>query len=178
MNLQFDGAALQSPSAETLATYFPAEWSGLHPRHTHQLNVGTKTVGVVFGISPVLLSTLKLRGSASMILLDCAHMLECFEGRKFLSKPIAYTPSSVFDCTVVAGERTEAAKALAALSTNPLLVQAQILSVFPLEAQQKAVTLRLTFQDTEKTLSTEAKREFETRALQELAQAGFALRGA
>jgi phenylalanyl-tRNA synthetase beta chain len=176
--LQLGSMPLDTANAETLGTYFPKDWSGLHPRHRFQISIGAQVVGVVFELSPVLLSARKLRCSASMLVLDCEHLLKVFESRTLRSKPIAYTPSSVFDCTVLANERSEAAQAMAALKPHPQLVQTQILSVFPLENAQKAVTLRLTFQDAEKTLSSESKRELEAQALEQLAQAGFPLRGA
>jgi phenylalanyl-tRNA synthetase beta chain len=157
----------------------PAAWQGTHPHEYVNVRVQGKFHGVATTAHPMVLKAFKAKGHFSFFVLD----LTDFEKRETKDKtkyaPIPRFPSSSIDVSVLTSLQTAAGdvvKAVAALKLKQLK-STRVLGVFPLPEEQKSVTVRVVFEDSEATLSAEFLKEAETQVVQVLEKAGFARRG-
>lgn len=156
----------------------PKEWKGLHPHEFLNVRVQGKYVGAMTTIHPLILKNFKMKGFASVAVIDLTE----FEKRELKDKtryhPIARFPSSAFDVSVTAAEDVFAGDILKALSGLKLkqLKSSSILDVFALPGGQKSVTLRAVFEDPTMTLGPDFLKDAEIQVVQILEKAGFSLR--
>lgn len=156
----------------------PEEWSGVHPYEYANIRIMGKMQGAVFSVHPMMLKELKIKGNLTLAVIN----LSSFETSEIKSKvkyrPLPKFPMVDFDCTVVANRDVPAAKVLDALKAVKMkeCSEKKIVTVFPMENGQNAISLRVTFYDPSMTLGPEVIKKGEMEVLDVLAKAGFPLR--
>ena len=98
--------------------------------------------------------------------------------KKTKMKPLPKFPVSTFDCTVVASTDTPVANILASLKKVKIkeLQSTKVIDIYGPEGENKAVTLRSTLFDPEKTLKGEFITECSNKIVETLAKNGFPLK--
>lgn len=159
-------------------TTMPQSWAGIHPHEYQNIQVMGKFSGVINSIHPLVLKNFKMKGHLVLAVIDITEMESKEMKDKTKYKPISKFPSSSCDFTVVMNKDEPAANALAALNSlkNKEIKSKSIVDVFILNEEKKAVSIRLVFEDPEKTLATETIKDIEQKAVQTLEKAGLPLR--
>lgn len=156
----------------------PKEWAGIHPHESLNIQIMGKFAGSINSVHPLVLKNFKMKGNLSLAVIDITDL----ESREMKSKtkyiPLSKFPSSTFDVTVVVKKDEPSASPLAALATLKAkeIRSRKILDVFTMNDEEKAVTIRIVFEDSEKTLPPETIKDLESKVLQVLEKAGFSLR--
>ena len=169
---------VQAPNKKSKNPIISTEWSGCHPFEFQEIKVMGKIAGAVFSINPALLGKLKVKGNATFVIIE----LQDFEDRLLIDKrkykSIPKVPGSIFDCTVVAKSRVPVGDLMAPIQKLKVkeLQDVNVVTVFELNDEEKAVTLRTTFLDPEKTLPGEQIKEYEDKVVGALNKAGFPLK--
>ncbi len=154
------------------------QWAGVHPYEFVNIRLQGKMKGVIFTLHPLIARSLKIKGNLSLAVLD----LTSFEERPLKDKtkytPLAKFPSSDFDWTVVAKDNEQVGNIIDSLKKVKIseLQSLAVVDVFKMNDEQKAVTLRATLQDPEKTLSGEALSAASEKLMKATADAGFPLK--
>lgn len=154
------------------------EWAGIHPHEFLNIQIMGKFVGAINTVHPLVLKNFKMKGFLTLAVIDITDIESKEIKDKTKYQPIPKFPSSSCDFTVVMKAELSAASALAALNSIKLkeLKSKAIVDVFVINDEEKAVSIRTVFEDTEKTLSTESIKELEQKVVQALEKAGFPLR--
>jgi phenylalanyl-tRNA synthetase beta chain len=156
----------------------PANWQGVHPHEYLNIQVMGKYTGGLTTVHPLVLKNFKMKGYLSLAVLDITDI----ENREMKDKtkytPIARFPSSSSDFTVVMDIHAPAASAITALASlkQKEIKSKSVVDVFVINETQKAVSIRTTFEDPEKTLSPETIKSLEQTIIQVLEKAGLPLR--
>ncbi len=156
----------------------PASWPGVHPHEYQNIQVMGKFMGAINTVHPLILKNFKMKGFLSLAVIDLTDL----ESRELKDKtkysPLSKFPSSSCDFTVVMNKNTPAAQAIVALSAlkQKELKSKAVVDVFEMNDEQKAVSIRTIFEDSEKTLSAETIKDLEQKIVQLLEKAGFPLR--
>jgi phenylalanyl-tRNA synthetase beta chain len=156
----------------------PDDWSGSHPHEYLNFRIMGKFSGAITTVHPMLLRNFKVKGNLTICVIDFTD----FKNRELKSKtnysPISKFPVSTFDCTVIADKDTLSADVLGALKTLKIkeLTSKKIVDVFEMEDSTKAITIRTTFEDPNKTLDSSFIKESEGLIISCLAQKGFELK--
>ncbi len=154
------------------------QWKGIHPFEFLNLRIQGKMDGSIFSIHPIVLKAFKVKGNASIALID----LSPFNTREIKSKtkylPLPKFPGSHFDCTVVTSKDEPVANVLSALKKVKVkeLVDTKIVDVFSLSDTENSITIRSTFLDREKTLSGDFITQASDKIVSALEGAGFPLK--
>ena len=154
------------------------EWKGVHPFEFLNLRIQGKMDGAIFSVHPIVLKSFKIKGNASIALID----LTPFNSREIKPKtkylPLPKFPGSHFDCTVVANKEEPISKVLDALKKVKIkeLVDTKVVDTFSLNETEQSITLRSTFLDREKTLSGEFITEASDKIVKALESANFPLK--
>ena len=166
------------PGANDRNELYPAGWEGLHPYEILDIQVMGKSRGTVFSLHPLVARNFKIKGNLVIALLDLTDFQDQKMKDKTKYKPLDRFPSSLFDCTVVAGINTSVEQIVGALKKLKLkeLDSVKVVDVFVMGDDQKAVTLWATFKDPEKTLTGEFIHDAEDRVVKTLEKAGFPLK--
>lgn len=154
-------------------------WNGLHPYEYLNIRVMGKFDGVVTSVHPLMLRNFKVKGNFALAVIDLTQVQSREMKDKTKYKPIAKFPVSTFDCTVLVNKETQAAKVLDALKAVKLkeLTDKKIVDVFNLNENQNAVTIKVTFEDSTKTLDHGFIKEAESIVVSKLEEAGYPLKG-
>ncbi len=150
-------------------------WVGIHPHEFLNIQIMGKMKGVVFSVHPLVLKSFKIKGNVTMALIDIGHFEKNPIKNKMNYKPLPKFPNSKFDLTVMApgdcgvGEVLTAAKKMKFKE----LESVEIFDVFTTSDNKKAVTLRATFSDPEKTLPTEVLDRGQELLISTLKKSGF-----
>lgn len=178
--LTFTGIPAQviAPDGKQKNSVLPTEWRGIHPIEHQAIRVMGKSSGAIFTVHPAVLSNYKVRGNVTVGLLDVTDVAQVAAQKTTKYKPISKFPTSVFDCTVVAGEHVPVGDLLEVVRKlkQKEILDLKIVSVFSLPDGQKAVSIRNTFGDTESTLGAEKIKALEMAVVKGLEKAGFPLR--
>jgi len=171
-------AQIINPDSKNKNQVVPAEWLGNHPNESQWIKVMGKNAGAVLSIHPSVLSNYKVRGNVALGIIDITDVAETASQKKTRYSPISKFPSSVFDCTFVAGDRVPVSDLLDVVYKlkRKEILETKIAVVFQLPEDKKAVTLRLTFGDNTETLSAEKIKELEKGVIAALEKAGYPLR--
>lgn len=154
------------------------QWKGVHPFEFLNIRIMGKMHGVITSVHPLVLKQYKIKGNLSIAVVDLSQV----EGRpmkdKVKYKPLPKFPSSTFDCTVVASTDTPVANILASLKKVKIkeLQSTKVIDIYGPEGENKAVTLRSTLFDPEKTLKGEFITECSNKIVETLAKNGFPLK--
>ncbi len=156
----------------------PEEWVGSHPHDFLNIRIMGKMQGAVASVHPILLKDYKIKGNLSFAVVN----LSSFNGRPLKDKtkynPLPKYPSATFDCTVVADNNEPVGKILDCLKKVKLkeLVDRKVVTVFDMGEGKKAVTIRSTFFDPNKTLESELIKSAENTILSTLDKSGYPLK--
>lgn len=154
------------------------KWKGLHPNETLNFQVMGKISGFITSVHPIICRDFKIKGNLIIAVLD----LSDFESKEIKDKtkyePLSRFPSSIFDCTVIANEKEPVASIISVLNKLKLkeLVNVKIVDVYAREDGTKAVTVRTTFSDKDKTLSGDFISEAEQKVMETLDKGGYPLK--
>jgi phenylalanyl-tRNA synthetase beta chain len=175
ININFN---LTGKSEKFANPVMPSEWSGIHPHEYLNVQVMGKFAGALTTVHPLVLKNFKMKGFLSLAVIDITD----FENREMKDKtkykPISKYPTSSCDFTVVMKKDMPAAAAITALNSfkQKELKSKSIIDVFVMNEEEKSVSIRTVFEDTEKTLSAETIKEMEKKIVQVLEKAGFPLK--
>lgn len=166
------------PDSKQRNSALPAEWRGIHPIEHQALRVMGKSAGAVFSVHPAILGNYKVRGNAAIGLIDITDVANAAAQKSFKYTPISKFPTSTFDVTVVAGERVGVGLVLDAVKKlkRKEIQDTKLVTIFALPNQEKAVSIRCTFGDSEATLTAEKIKELEQVVVAGLEKAGYPLR--
>lgn len=170
--------AFQPMNTKFPNSVMPYEWSGIHPHEYMNIHVMGKYTGVINTVHPLVLKNFKMKGFLSLAVIDITDVESKEMKDKTKYRPISKFPSSSFDVTVVMNKDLPAASVISALHTlkQKELKSKAIVDVFMMNDDQKAVSIRTVFEDSEKTLSTETIKDLELKIVQVLEKAGYPLK--
>ncbi len=173
LNAQFTPADEKFPNS-----LIPADWPGVHPNEFLNIRVMGKNCGFINTVHPVMARQFKIKGNVAVAVFDITDFMDREIKDKTRYQPLPKFPSSDFDCTVVADAHTPAGDILAVMRKLKIkeAESVKIVDIFKMSEEQKAVTLRTTFLDREKTLTPEFLRQAEDRVVATLEKGGFPLK--
>ncbi len=156
----------------------PENWKGRHPFEFINIRIMGKVCGAITTLHPILMKDLKIKGSASIAIIDIAEFEDKNLKYKHSYKPIPKFPSSQFDYTIKVDQSVFANQILTVLNKikRKEVVSHRLLDVYSLSETEKTITLRSTFFDSEKTLTGEVIKELENLMINSLKEAGFNLK--
>lgn len=156
----------------------PRDWPGIHPFETLDIHIKGKPAGMITTVHPVTMRAFKAKGYCSIMVLDLSLFEEDSRPDKTVYKPLPRFPHSVFDFTVIAGPEDRAADILRAAEKVRLkeLSGCSVADVFDLGDGRRAVTVRATFFDPERTLSGDFLEQAQKQLIAATEKAGFPLK--
>jgi len=156
----------------------PADWPGLHPNEILDINYGSLNVGTVFTLHSRLGQTLRIRGKTSIAVLDFDTLMDLPKGIEFTFSPLDRYPRADFDLTVVVPKTRYGEGALFVVRNLGMkkIRRVGVLDSFDLSDGARALTLRVEFRDSEKTLSPAVIKEAQNRIVAALDGAGYPLK--
>ena len=156
----------------------PEKWNGFHPHEYQDIRIVGKNSGVIFSVHSLILRKFKIKGLLSLVVIDFTDIEDKMWNQKIHYQPLSKYPSSTFDCTVVASLKTPIGDILHSLDKRKVryLQQFKVVNVFFSQDREKYVTLRATFSDTNKTLSSEEVKASELTVVEGLERSGFPLK--
>jgi len=158
----------------------PADWPGLHPNELLDVKSGELNVGTVFTLHSRVGQAFRIRGKTSIAVLNFDALMEAPEKIDLAFSPLDRYPRADFDLTVVVPNAHYGAKVLFVVRNLGMkeIRRVGVLDSFDLSDGARALTLRVEFRDSEKTLSPIAIEEAQGRVIAALDAAGYPLRGA
>jgi phenylalanyl-tRNA synthetase beta chain len=173
LNAQFAPADTKFPNP-----LIPADWPGVHPNDYVDIRVMGKTCGFVNTLHPVITGQFKIKGNLSLAVFDITDFMERVIKDKTKYQALPKFPSSDFDCTVVADAHVPVGDILSVMGKLRIkeAESVKIADVFKMSEEQKAVTIRTTFLDRDKTLTPEFLRQAEDKVVETLRAGGFPLK--
>lgn len=145
----------------------------MHPERSARIEIQGRHVGNLYELHPGLLD----RGRAAILDLDL-DVLQSLPARRQAYRPLRRFPTSSFDLSIVAGMHEMVANLEDRLRhlAGEALVSLQFLLIFPLPANQKSVSFRLTVGADDRTLTAEEVMRIRERVVTGIKAAGFELR--
>jgi phenylalanyl-tRNA synthetase beta chain len=156
----------------------PYEWNGIHPYEYMNIQVMGKFSGALNTVHPLVLKNFKMKGFLSIAVIDITDVEAKDMKDKTKYQPISKFPSSSCDFTVVMNKDLPAASVMTALNSlkQKELKSKAIVDVFMMNEDQKAVSIRTVFEDSDKTLSADTIKDLEQKIVQVLERSGFPLK--
>lgn len=175
MNVNFNFLPMNTKFPNSIVPY---EWNGIHPHEYMNIQIMGKFIGAINTIHPVVLKNFKMKGFLTLAVIDITDIESKDVKDKTKYHSISKYPSSASDFTVVLSTSTPSSAVINALNTLKIneLKSKSILDIFKINEDQKAVSIRTVFEDSEKTLSAETIKDLEKKIVQTLEKAGFPLR--
>ncbi len=158
---------------------YPEGWEGLHPEEVLDLQIMGRSRGFIATVHPLVCRNFKIKGNLVLAVLDLTDFEDQRMKDKTKYRPLDRFPSSLFDCTVVSEPHCPVENIVQALKKSLKIKEldwVKVAAVFILPDGRKAVTIRSSFRDPEKTLSGEFIRQAEDRVVKTLEEAGFPLK--
>lgn len=154
------------------------DWRGLHPYETLDIKIMGKNNGIITTVHPMMCNNFKIKGNLALAVIDLRDFEERPMKDKTSYKPLPKYPSSDFDCTVIAQSDDTADKILDVLKRAKIkhAESIKIADIFVRSAEEKAVTVRTTLCDPDKTLTSEFIDETKNKIVAALDKAGFPLK--
>ena len=159
-------------------TIVDEDWPGLHPFEFYNIKIMGKLDGVIFSIHPIVLRAFKIRGRASVMLIDLSSLEKKPLKNKIQYSPLPKFPLCHFDYCLEVDRFVQVESVLSCLKKIRLkeLTANKVVSVYPGENGRKYLTMRSTFYDPTKTLSGDFLKEAETTVVQALEKSGYLLK--
>ncbi len=156
----------------------PSKWMGVHPNEYLNIRVMGKFNGVINTVHPLMLRQFKIKGNLSLAIIDFSEVEKRPIKDKVNYQSLNKFPHSTFDCTVLVDKNISSQTVLDSFKKLKMneLASKKIADVFKLNDQQNAITIRVVFEDKNKTLSAEFIKDAENQVVDCLAKAGFALK--
>jgi phenylalanyl-tRNA synthetase beta chain len=175
LNIPFEYTDINEKFKNPLIDY---SWMGLHPFEKQNIKIMGKNSGIVFSLHPIILKDFKTKGYFSMAVIDFSDLEKKPLKEKTKYTAISKFPPVTFECTVLVKNEIPAAKTLDALSRFKAkeLTDKKIVTVFNLNNEFKAVTIKTTFEDSTKTLESETIKQLENLVVTTLSEQGFPLK--
>ncbi|HAZ11252.1 MAG: phenylalanine--tRNA ligase subunit beta [Bdellovibrionales bacterium GWA2_49_15] len=175
LNVPFD---IRMPMEKFMCPLMPLQWSGKHPFEHRDIMAMGKPHGTIFSVHPLILRNFKLKGHLSLVFLDLSLFEKELPKDKAKYTPLAKFPGTLFDFTVIASEGREAQSIIGIIQKQkvPIVENVSVLDVYALPEGKRAITVRLSFLDREKTLTAEIVKMAEEKILAALLEQGFPLR--
>lgn len=153
-------------------------WMGLHPFEKQNIQIMGQFEGIAFSVHPLLLRNLKIKGNVSFVVIRFDKIEQRKVEPKVKYQPLPKFPGSSFDCTVLVSKDTRNIEPLNIVRKLKIkeLTGAKVVTVFPLNNEQDAVTIKSTFEDPEQTLSGDVLEAAQQKIVQSLQDAGFPLK--
>lgn len=154
------------------------DWNGVHPHEFQNVRIMGKMNGVVFSVHPIVLKNFKIKGHVTIGILDITELQNNGLKDKMKYRSLPKFPESRFDCTVLVNKEVHVGKILEVKKKLKMkeLGDLKITDVFSQNENEKAVTIRATFSDPEKTLDGEILSTCQSQLITELEKAGFPLK--
>jgi phenylalanyl-tRNA synthetase beta chain len=156
-----------------------SNWLGLHPHEIAGLAVNDVACGVLTGIHPLMMKEYKVRGHASLLILDLATLLQEPARRSFRYQSLSKYPSSRFDSTWIL-QPEDKIEALMQLVQQSSLVHLQDVYIFdiylPTQSSERHITIRGLFGSHDATLDAAQVKLAEDSLLALLRTAGYQLK--
>ena len=129
-------------------------------------------------VHPLTMREFKAKGYCTLIVLDLSLFEEDSRPDKTVYRPLPRFPHSVFDFTVIAGPEDRAADILRAADKAGIkeLSGCSVADVFDMGAGRRAITIRATFFDPEKTLSGDFLEQAQKQLITATEKAGYPLK--
>ncbi len=158
--------------------FFPENWIGLHPHENLSIQALGKTIGSIFSVHPLLKSKLKIKGQATILLLNLSTFESITAKDKTAYKPLPKFPGSEFDCTVIASNDVPVATLVDVIKKLKIkeAVKVTVADIFTPNESENAITLRTHFLDLEKTLDSSFLEDSKNKIIASLEKAGFPLK--
>jgi phenylalanyl-tRNA synthetase beta chain len=175
LNVNFNFAPMNQKFTNSVIPY---DWKGLHPHEYLNIQIMGKFMGVINTVHPLVMRNFKAKGYLTLAVIDLSELESKELKDKVKYHPISKFPSSSSDFTVVMNKDIPAASALTSLGSlkQKEIKSKSIVDIFHIDDEKKAVSLRIVFEDPEKTLASETIKEIETKIIQLFEKAGFPLR--
>ncbi len=169
---------LAAPNAKFANLLIPKDWKGTHPHEYLNIQIMGKYAGVITSVHPLVLKNYKMKGHLTFAVVDITDLESREQKDKTKYRPISKYPSSSCDFTVVMNSDLPAATAITALNAikDKEFKSKAIVDIFMMNDEQKAVSIRTVFEDSEKTLAPETIKNLEQKVVQVLEKAGLPLR--
>ncbi|MFL5731554.1 MAG: hypothetical protein ACJ75J_18845, partial [Cytophagaceae bacterium] len=167
-----------APKNEKFQNTVLPSWNGNHPHEFTNIQIMGKFIGAINTVHPLVLKNFKMKGFLTLAVIDITDLESKEMKDKTKYQPIPKYPSSSSDFTVVMKKDLPAASVITALSTlkQKEIKSKAIVDIFMMNDEQKAVSIRTVFEDSEKTLAAETIKDLEQKVIQVLEKAGFPLR--
>jgi phenylalanyl-tRNA synthetase beta chain len=175
LNINYQFSPLNTKFSNPL---MDSNWSGMHPHEFLNIQVMGKYMGVLNTLHPVVMKNFKMKGYFSFAVIDLTEIEHKEMKDKIKYSPLAKFPTSTFEVTVVMDKNSPSSAALTALGILKAkeIKSKSITDVFIMDDAKKAVSMRMVFEDREKTLAPETIKDLESKIIQTLEKAGFFLR--
>lgn len=175
LNVNFNFAPMNQKFTNSVIPY---DWKGLHPHEYLNIQIMGKFMGVINTVHPLVMRNFKAKGYLTLAVIDLSELESKELKDKVKYHPISKFPSSSSDFTVVMNKDIPAASALTSLGSlkQKEIKSKSIVDIFHIDDEKKAVSLRIVFEDPEKTLASETIKDLETKIIQLFEKAGFPLR--
>ncbi|MDA3810329.1 MAG: phenylalanine--tRNA ligase subunit beta [Spirochaetaceae bacterium] len=169
---------MSKPDYRAVNPFVDPDWKGLHPNETLNFQVMGKVSGFITSVHPIVCRDFKIKGNLSIAILDITDFETRQINDKTIYKPLSRFPSSTFDCKVVTDNKDPVASVISLFNKIKIkeLEKINIVDVFLMDDEKKAVTVRTTFCDREKTLSGEFISNVEKTVMETLENNGFPLK--
>ncbi|MGL4525009.1 MAG: phenylalanine--tRNA ligase subunit beta [Spirochaetia bacterium] len=157
----------------------PSEWSGAHPFEALHIVHENQAIGFVISLHPLLLKQKKIKGHASLFVVDLTPWAMGLPEKNICIIPALRYQESVLDFTILAPKSTPAGDILAVLpvpNEGYHLQSLKILRIFEQQDEIKAVTLRARLNDKTRTLTSEDLKKSEDYIISSLAKHGWNLK--
>lgn len=165
-------------TADASHTLIPENWTGSHPHEIMEVRIMGQARGIVFSLHPQIIRNFKINGRTAIALLDFTYEMNQTMKNKISFQSLDKYPGANFDITVVVSTTTYAADVVKVIRNMKIreIRRVGILDIFSLGATGKALTLRVEFRDSDKTLDSDFLRVTEGRIMTALEQAGYPIR--
>ncbi len=154
------------------------DWSGLHPFEFYNVKIMGKLNGVVFSVHPTMLRNFKIKGHASIMIIDISSLEKTFRQDKTKYSPLPKYPLCHFDYCLEIDKNIQVEEVLSCLKKIRIkeLISNKVVTVYQGSNHSKYITMRSTFLDHAKTLSGDFLKDAEKTVIKTLEQNGYLLK--
>ena len=158
----------------------PVDWPGLHPNELLDVKIGGLGVGTIFSLHSRVGQAFRIKGKTAIAVLDFEALVNLPEKIEYVFSPLDRYPRADFDLTVVVPNAHYGARVLFVVRNLGIkeIRRVGVLDSFDLSDGARALTLRVEFRDSGKTLNPIAVKEAQDRVIAALDAAGYPLRSA
>ena len=171
-------AILDKKNTKFTNSLISEDWPGLHPFEFYNIKIMGKLDGVIFSLHPTMLRSFKIKGHASVMIIDISSLEKTFRQDKTRYSPLPKYPLCHFDYCLEVDKNIQVEQILSCLKKIRLkeLIANKVVSVYKRNDHNKYITMRSTFFDRTKTLTGDFLKEAETTVIKTLEKSGYLLK--